>query len=90
MLTTIMLILWPTTIIGYVIYNLFNKNKKLENVIIKQNNFIESMVSNIKDLDKVVEKIDATIWVQSDQELLNLFESVKQIQSKIKDFVSNE
>lgn len=90
MLTTILIVLWPVTIIGYVIYNLFNKNKKLENVIIKQNNFIEAMLSNIKEIDKAVEKIDATIWVQSDPELLTLFDSVKQIQSKIKDYLSNE
>jgi hypothetical protein len=90
MLTTIMLILWPITIAGYVIYNLFNKNKKLENAIIRQNSFIDSILASIKDLDKAVEKIDATIWVQSDPELLSLFDSVKQIQSKIKDFVDNE
>ena len=85
-----MLILWPITIAGYVIYNLFNKNKKLENAIIRQNSFIDSILASIKDLDKAVEKIDATIWVQSDPELLSLFDSVKQIQSKIKDFVDNE
>ena len=90
MLTTIMLVLWPATIVVYVIYNLFTKNKKLENVIIKQNNFIEAMLSNIKEIDKAVEKIDATIWVQSDPELLTLFDSVKQIQEKIKDYLSNE
>jgi hypothetical protein len=90
MLTTIMLVLWPVTIVLYVIYNLFTKNKKLESVIIKQNNFIEAMLSNIKEIDKAVEKIDATIWVQSDPELLTLFDSVKQIQEKIKDYLTNE
>jgi molecular chaperone GrpE (heat shock protein) len=89
MITTIMVVLWPLTIVSYVIYNLFNKNKKLEDKIIKQANFIESMLSTIKEIDKAVEKIDATIWVQSDPELLSLFESVKEIQSKIKDYLSN-
>ena len=85
-----MLVLWPVTILGYIIFNLYNKNKKLENAIIKQNNFIDTMVSTIKDIDKVVEKIDATIWVQSDPELHALFDSVKQIQSQIKDYITNE
>ena len=48
------------------------------------------MLSTIKEIDKAVEKIDATIWVQSDPELLALFDSVKQIQSQIKDYLENE
>lgn len=90
MFTLIMAILWPVTIFIYIIYNLYNKNKKLENAIIKQNNFIENVLVSIKEIDKAVEKIDATIWVQSDPELLTLFDSVKQIQSQIKDYIENE
>lgn len=90
MFTLIMVILWPLTILSYIIFNLYNKNKKLENAVIKQNNFIDNMVSTIKEIDKVVEKIDATIWVQSDPELHALFDSVKQIQSQIKDYITNE
>jgi len=90
MFTIIMVILWPITIFAYVIYNLYNKNRKLENAVIKQNNFIDTMLSTIKEIDKAVEKIDATIWVQSDPELLALFDSVKQIQSQIKDYLENE
>ena len=90
MFTIIMVILWPITILAFIIYNLFNKNKKLENAIIKQNNFIDTMLSTIKEIDKAVEKIDSTIWVQSDPELHALFDSVKQIQSQIKDYLTNE
>ena len=90
MFTTIMVILWPVTIFCYVIYNLYNKNRKLENLVIKQSRFIDSMLTTIKEVDKAVEKIDMTIWVQSDPELLSLFDSVKQIQSQIKDFIEND
>jgi len=90
MFTIIMVILWPITILSFIIYNLFNKNKKLENAVIKQNNFIDTMLSTIKEIDKAVEKIDSTIWVQSDPELHALFDSVKQIQSQIKDYLTNE
>jgi len=90
MFTIIMVILWPVTILAFIIYNLFNKNKKLENAVIKQNNFIDTMLSTIKEIDKAVEKIDSTIWVQSDPELHALFDSVKQIQSQIKDYLTNE
>ena len=90
MITTIMIILWPITILTWVIYNLYNKNVKLENAIVKQQRFINEILSTFKDLSKAVEKIDSTIWVQSDQELLTMFDSVKEIQSKIKDFLDNE
>jgi hypothetical protein len=90
MLTTIMVILWPATIIGWVIYNLYSKNIKLEKSIIRQSNFISLLLSTMKDMDKTVEKIDSTIWVQSDPELLALFDSVKQIQSQIQDFIDGE
>jgi hypothetical protein len=87
MFTIINAILWPLTILGFVIYNLYRKNVKLENSVIKQNNFITEILSTFKDLTKTTEKIDSTIWVQSDPELLSLFESVKQIQTKIKDYI---
>jgi len=90
MITTIMIILWPTTILGWVIYNLYNKNVKLENAIVKQQRFINEILSTFKDLSKAVEQIDSKIWVQSDPELISLFDSVKEIQSKIKDFLDNE
>jgi len=84
-----MIILWPVTIIGYIIYNLYNKNIKLELALIKQSNFINAMLTTMKEVDKTVEKIDATIWVQSDAELLALFDSVKQIQTQIQDFIDS-
>ena len=87
MFTIINAILWPLTILGFVIYNLYRKNIKLETSVIKQNNFITEILSTFKDLTKATEKIDSTIWVQSDPELLSLFESVKEIQNKIKDYI---
>lgn len=90
MLTTIMLILWPITILAWVIYNLYNKNIKLENTVINQQTFINGILSTFKDMNKAVEQIDSKIWVQSDPELISLFDSVKEIQSRIKDYLDNE
>jgi P-type conjugative transfer protein TrbJ len=90
MMTTIVTVLWIATILGFIIYNLYNKNVKLENTIIRQSNFINNMLTTIREVDKTVEKIDSTIWVQSDPELHALFDSVKQIQSQIKDYIENE
>ena len=72
MLTITMLILWPITILSWVIYNLYNKNKKLEDIVIKQSTFINGILGTFKDLSKAVEKIDSQIWVQSDPELTSL------------------
>ena len=90
MMTIIITVLWVATVVGYIIYNLYNKNVKLENTIIRQSNFINNMLMTIREVDKTVEKIDSTIWVQSDPELHALFDSVKQIQSQIKDYLENE
>lgn len=90
MLTTLMIGLWILTIVAYIIYNLYNKNVKLENSIIKQDAFINQILSTFKDLSKATEQIDSKIWVQSDPELISLFDSVKEIQGRIKDYIENE
>lgn len=89
MSTTIAMILWIVTVLAWVIYNLYNKNVKLENIIIKQSNFINNIMTTFGDLNKAVEQIDSKIWVQSDPELTSLFDSVKEIQSRIKDYLDN-
>jgi hypothetical protein len=71
---------WIITVIGYVIFNLYNKNKKLENMVINQSNFIYEVKQNMKLFDQLVNKIDSQIWVQSDPEFLALFENLKEIQ----------
>jgi Sec-independent protein translocase protein TatA len=79
--------IWILTIIIYVIFNLLNKNKKLENMVINQSDFISNMKANIKQFDELANKIDAQIWVQSDPEFLALFEKVKEIQSSLQTYV---
>jgi len=89
MITTIMIVLWPITILAWIIYNLYNKNIKLESTVISQQRFINDVLSTFKDLTRATEQIDSKIWVQSDPELVSLFDSVKEIQSKIKDFLDD-
>jgi hypothetical protein len=78
--------IWILTIIIYVIFNLLNKNKKLENMVINQSDFISNMKANIRQFDELANKIDAQIWVQSDPEFLALFEKVKEIQSNLQTY----
>ena len=81
--------IWIATVIIYVVFNLLNKNKKLENMVINQSEFINTMKINIKQFDELANKIDAQIWVQSDPEFLGLMEEIKSLQATIKQYTDN-
>lgn len=85
-----MFILWVVTVVGYVIYNLYNKNKKLENLVINQKQNLDVFIALSKQIDKTADQIDSKIWVQSDPEFLQLMESIKEIQNSIKQYVENQ
>lgn len=85
-LLIILIILIVSSIIFWIVFNLYNKNKKLEDMVLKQSSFINNMINQMSSLDKIIDKVDSTIWVQSDQQLLDLFESIKQTQSIIKQY----
>lgn len=78
---------WAVSIICWIIFNLFNKNKKLESMVINQADFINGMRSNIKQFDELANKIDSQIWVQSDPEFLALFEKIKEMQSMVQNYI---
>jgi hypothetical protein len=88
MLTTIAIAIWPIAIIIYVIWNLYNKNIKFEEMLKKQDSFIRSVLSLADNIDKTAAKIDSTLWVSGDQELKMLFEDIKMMQDNIKQFTS--
>jgi len=89
-MSEIAIVIWILTVIGYVIANLYRKNKKLEDLVINQQNFINDFLDMSKSIDKAADKIDATIWVQSDPEFLQLMETVKEIQSAIKKYTDSK
>ena len=86
MITIISIVIWPITIIAYVIWNLYNKNVKLESMIVKQNEFIKSVLGLADNIDKTAMKIDSTMWVSADPELKTMFEDIKTMQENIKQF----
>lgn len=81
--------IWILSVIGYVIWNLFQKNKKQESIIITQQVFINSMKECMKEINVAANQIDSQIWVQSDPEFLNLMENIKIMQSKINEFIES-
>jgi hypothetical protein len=78
---------WVVSIIGYVIWNLFQKNRKLEKMAVSQQVFIANIKDCMKEINNCANQIDSKLWVQSDPEFLSLMESVKEMQNKINEFI---
>jgi hypothetical protein len=89
-ITWIVVALWVLTVVGYIIFNLYQKNRKLENMVIKQQFFINEVMANYKEIDLLVDKIDKTLWVQSDPEFLQLIEEMKNLQGVIKQYTESK
>lgn len=82
----IMLFIWIATIIGWVIYNLFNKNRKLEVTVLAQANFIAGLQQLIGESDKALKNLDDKIWMDSDKELQTVFQNLKAVQEGLNQF----
>lgn len=82
----IMLAVWALTVVGWVIYNLYQKNVRLENTVISQANFIAGLQSLIGESEKAVKNLDDKIWLESDKELQQVFFNLKAIQDGLNQF----
>lgn len=82
----IMVALWAATIVGWVIFNLYQKNVRLENTVISQANFIAGLQSLIGESEKAVKNLDDKIWLESDKELQQVFFNLKAIQDGLNQF----
>jgi hypothetical protein len=82
----IMLAVWALTVVGWIIYNLYRKNVKLENTVITQANFIAGLQSMIGESEKAVKGLDDKIWLESDKELQQVFFNLKAIQEGLNQF----
>jgi hypothetical protein len=83
----IAIIVWILSIIGYVVWNLFQKNRKLESMVVRQQVFIDNIKECMKEINTCANEIDSKLWVQSDPEFLSLMENVKQMQIRINEFI---
>jgi hypothetical protein len=82
--------LWFATIFGATVYNLYRKNKRLEEIVLNQSSFVNDTLSIMDDFNALVNKIDMTMWVQSDPELLQLFETIKAVQARVQQFTGRK
>ena len=82
----IMLSIWVVTIIGWVIFNLYQKNIKLETTVINQATFIAGLQNLIGESDRALKGLDDKIWMESDKELQTVFHNLKEVQEALNQF----
>ena len=85
-MATLAIILWVVTILGYGMFNLYQKNVKLENIVISQASYIDSIRNIIGESDKVMRELDSKIWMDSDRELAAVFQNLKAIQEVLNQY----
>lgn len=81
--------LWVLTILGYVIYNLYSKNVKLEQMVLNRDQTLRNLSDIINESDKVLKDVDRLGAFQSDDEIGFFFNTVKAIQETLNDFTTN-
>ena len=59
-------------------------------MVINQSTFVNETLALLDDFNGLVNKIDMTMWVQSDPELLQLFDTIKQIQARVQQFTGRK
>lgn len=82
----VMLFVWVATVVGWVIYNLYKKNEKLESTVLSQANFIGGLQHMIGESDKALKNLDDKIWMESDKELMTVFQNLKAVQEGLNQF----
>jgi hypothetical protein len=91
--TTIILINVGILIFGiifYVIWNLMRKNEKLEDAIIKRDQYIDTMSTVISESNRKIKEIDSKQIFESDDEIGWFFKGIKEIQELINEYNINK
>jgi len=56
-------------------------------MVVTQQLFIGNIKDCMKEINVAANQIDSKLWVQSDPEFLSLMENVKQMQTRINEFI---
>ena len=84
----IAIILWVATIIGYIIWNLLQKNRKLEEIATLQKYQLENITSIIEDSEKILSQTELTQAFKTDDQIGAFFSNLKIIQESLNQFKS--
>lgn len=72
-------------LIGFGVYLLINKNKRLERIILSQNQYVESISYITSQLNASLNKIDEATYVEADPQLEEVFEQLKELNSVLEE-----
>jgi predicted PurR-regulated permease PerM len=91
-LTTIFIILLLilSSVLGYIVYNLFNKVEILEQTVDIQEQYIAKFSNTLQFTGKRLQEIDDKGTFESDDEIGWFFESIKTLQRELNDFNLND
>jgi hypothetical protein len=83
---TIALILWVVTIAGYFFRNLWVQNKKLEEIVEKQQTFINETKSSIDQITGIFDQIDQENIFRSNDYVGQMWLELKQLNEILKNY----
>lgn len=84
--TVINIALWLFTIAGYAIYNLYQKNIKLESMVRTQEEVFHALKQITEESDKRLKDMDAKGIFQSDDEVGTFFKTIMTLQGILNEY----
>jgi len=71
----------------WIVRNTFIKNKKLQEIVEKQNKYLEQMYETISMTERKIKEIDKAQIFQSDDEIGFFFTSIKGLQEQLSEYI---
>jgi hypothetical protein len=84
--TILNILLWVLTILGYIIYNLYSKNVKLEQMVVQRDETLSVLNDIIIESNFKLKDIDRLGAFKSDDEIGFFFNTVLDIQDVLNEF----
>ena len=83
---TISLILWVVTILGYIFRNLWLRNQKLEELVEKQQKFINESKSSVDQITQIFDKVDQENVFRSNDYVGQMWLELKSLNEALKNY----
>ena len=77
-------------VIFYIIWNLMRKNERLEDAIVKRDQYIDTMSTIMSESNRKIKEIDSKQIFESDDEIGWFFKGIKEIQELINEYNLNK
>lgn len=82
--------IWVLTILGYIIYNLYTKNAKLEQMVYERDQTLMMLSDTINESERILKEIDTLGAFKSDDEVGFFFNTLKAIQATLNEFATKK